>query len=565
MSNRNELYFNYQLEQFLSREDEGLIFYDNAQNELLYTEGFLKIFDMTEKDYELKDFFDSFHSKINRENNQNLLLKNNFFKYNKFIDIIKLNDGREIEFLYEKFNVTGASNNAVYTFRPVKKQETEALEGDRLTGLATREALLSQLENLVKNYKTNKHDHFSVLLININDFKVVNNLFGYKMGDFVLKQVANRLNSLIRDYDVLGRLNGDEFIILLRHFKTVESIKYIVDRILQKMEQPIRLLNRTYKITASIGISNMNQDVKSASELLKTASIALHNAQRLGKNTYCFYENKMDRVFLKEYEIEYELREAIRNNDFLVYYQPLIDYKNMRAFGVEALIRWKHPQKGIISPIVFITIAEKTGLILDIGKLTLKKAYEDIKKLNEEFNLMLAVNISPKQFKSDDFIDMIKKPCEEESCSCCCLEVELTENVAMENTTTTINNMKQLKEMSVSLAIDDFGTGYSSLAYLKRFPIDKIKIDRSFVRNIEHDQDDKAIVKAIISISQDLGLDILAEGVETAEQLRIINELGCHKFQGYLFDRPIPFEELFENLRSGKYSDQLNKLKDKLN
>jgi EAL domain-containing protein (putative c-di-GMP-specific phosphodiesterase class I) len=331
------------------------------------------------------------------------------------------------------------------------------------------------------------------------------------------------------------------------------------------MEQPIRLLNRTYKITASIGISNMNQDVKSASELLKTASIALHNAQRLGKNTYCFYENKMDRVFLKEYEIEYELREAIRNNDFLVYYQPLIDYENMRAFGVEALIRWKHPQKGIISPIVFITIAEKTGLILDIGKLTLKKAYEDIKKLNEEFNLMLAVNISPKQFKSDDFIDMIKKPCEEESCSCCCLEVELTENVAMENTTTTINNMKQLKEMSVSLAIDDFGTGYSSLAYLKRFPIDKIKIDRSFVRNIEHDQDDKAIVKAIISISQDLGLDILAEGVETAEQLRIINELGCHKFQGYLFDRPIPFEELFENLRSGKYSDQLNKLKDKLN
>ena len=400
-----------------------------------------------------------------------------------------------------------------------------------------------------------------VLFIDLDNFKNFNDSMGHGFGDQILIAVANRLMSCAREIDTVARLSGDEFVIILEDITHQDDLDNLCNRILDGMKQPWEIMGRSVFLTASIGTSLYPQDGIEPSELILKADAAMYEAKRSGRNAYTHFKSGMRLYSLDKMTLENDLRLAIVRNEFELFYQPQIAVDSGKVIGMEALIRWNHPERGMLTPIHFIEIAEKTGLIIDIGKWVIREACRQHQEwINYDLlPLRMSVNISPMQFYQTSFCDEIRAVLIETGMQPSNLELELTEGMFMHNLDNVVKVLNELHDLGVFLAIDDFGTGYSNLSYLKRFPIDRLKIDQSFIRGIEQETMNMEIVRTIATLAKTMSLELVAEGVETTAEMDMVEACGCDSVQGYKFSKPLPADK-FQLWRSEYESRTLSKL-----
>jgi diguanylate cyclase (GGDEF)-like protein len=424
---------------------------------------------------------------------------------------------------------------------------------DRLTGLPNRQLLTDRLNQaLVASARSGKKG--ALLFIDLDNFKTVIDTRGYDMADLILKQAAQRLELCVRKCDSVSRIDGDEFIVLLENLSTkpleaAAQTEIIGEKILTTLSQPYRIDAYEHHGSASIGVTLFNGNQLGTDELLKQADIAMYQAKKAGRNTLRFFDPQMQASITARVSLEGELRKALELQQFHLYYQIQVDSSH-HPLGAEALIRWIHPLRGVVPPDQFIPLAEETGLILPIGQWVLETACAQLNVWQQDVltrDLVLAVNVSARQFRQANFVAQVKVIVQQHGINPKLLKLELTEGMLLENIEETIATMNALKEIGIGFSLDDFGTGYSSLQYLKRLPLDQLKIDQSFVRDIATDSDDKAIVLTIVTMAQSLGIHVIAEGVETNQQQQLLLDRGCFYYQGYLFGKPVPIEQ-FETL-----------------
>jgi diguanylate cyclase (GGDEF)-like protein len=412
---------------------------------------------------------------------------------------------------------------------------------DTLTGLPNRSLLEDRLTQAI-SYAERYHRLVTVIFIDLDGFKLVNDSLGHKAGDDLLKIMAERLVKCVRSVDTVVRLGGDEFVIVLfDQSETGEAIIPTLQRIREAIAQPVQVVGQTFLLTGSLGLATYPADGADASALLMNADAAMYRAKDLGRNNYQFYAAEMNSKVNEKLAMQDGLRNAIARGEFELLYQPKRDLRLKRVVGVEALIRWRHPERGMVSPMEFIPLAEETGLIVPIGEWVLRTACKQNKAWQDAGMpaIGVSVNVSARQFKEKNWVKQVAQALEESGLEAQYLELELTESLIMQDLENALETMRALQAMGVLLSIDDFGTGYSSLSALKTFPIVRLKIDQSFVRDIPNDEDDKAIAKAVISLGHELNLKVIAEGVETEEQLDFLLTNNCDEMQGYLFSRPV--------------------------
>ncbi|MGB4860711.1 MAG: EAL domain-containing protein [Dokdonella sp.] len=412
---------------------------------------------------------------------------------------------------------------------------------DALTGLPNRLLFNDRLESAIKE-ALRTGESFAVMFFDLDRFKKINDSLGHAMGDQVLLGVSRRLRASVRAPDTVARYAGDEFTLILRHITNREDVLKIADKIVRSMEAPLTLPDKLeLHITATLGVSFFPDDASSAEELVKCADEAMYAAKAMGRNTFQAYVAKTDDSHQQKYALEEQLRLAQRNNELRVYYQPQIDTASEDIVGMEALVRWEHPELGLISPGFFIPLAEETGLIIQIGEWVLRTACVDTKRWNDHFQLPLriSVNLSALQLKQTNLVQIVESALAESGLEAHLLDLEVTESVSIKSIPNLQETLGDLRLLGCKVSIDDFGTGQSSLDYIKRFPADHIKIDQSFIRNIGVDPDDEAIVQATISMAHNLNRKVVAEGVETEHHLDFLREQGCDTLQGYLFCRPL--------------------------
>ena len=426
---------------------------------------------------------------------------------------------------------------------------------DPLTDLPNRLLFHSRLEHALEQARRHGH-RLAILFLDLDRFKTVNDSLGHPAGDELLVAVSQRVRARLRDTDTLARLGGDEFVILLEQLDEAQQAAVVAMELLRVLKEPIMLSGgHEVFIGASIGISLFPDDAREAMQLVRNADAALYQAKDAGRNTYSFYTESLTREAEGRLAMEGRLRYALERGEFVLHYQPLVAVADGRLLGVEALVRWRHPEDGLVAPAHFIPIAEENGLIVPLGEWVLRTACAQMKAWLDRGlpPLSLAVNISPRQFQQDELAGLIRDILKRSDLPPELLELEITEGAIMQQGDQAIATLHALKALGVRLAIDDFGTGYSSLAYLKRFPIDKLKIDRGFVRDIPGDSNDVEIAATIIAMARNLKLEVLAEGVETQAQLAFLREHGCDACQGYLFSRPLPADEIAQLLEEHPY------------
>ena len=416
---------------------------------------------------------------------------------------------------------------------------------DVLTGLPNRFLFLDRLGHAVSQ-SARSHRMIAVMLLDIDNFKNINDTLGHTHGDLLLQDIADRLRRCVRMDDTLARIGGDEFAIVLEGVSEIEEIALIAQKIVDIFSLPFTPSSQEIYVTPSVGISIYPMDGRDSDSLLKNADAAMYTAKEYGRNHFRFYTTDMNALAIQRFAMEGALRRAMEREEFTLHYQPQVDIKSGRVIGVEALMRWNHPERGLVPPGEFIPLLEENNLIIPIGEWVLRTACAQCRAWQDAGlpPLRMAVNLSARQFRQDNLVEMIDSILQETGISPKLLELELTEGLLMENISETSLILEQLKSRGVQVAIDDFGTGYSSLSYLKRFPIDRLKIDRSFVRDIITDSNDAAIAVAIISLGRSLGLSVIAEGVETREQLEFLGVQKCDEYQGYYFSRPVSPEEI---------------------
>jgi diguanylate cyclase (GGDEF)-like protein/PAS domain S-box-containing protein len=422
---------------------------------------------------------------------------------------------------------------------------------DELTGLPNRSMFNQQLARSLAQARRHAKP-LAILFVDLDRFKNINDTLGHDAGDRVLKEVADRLRECLRESDTVGRLGGDEFVVLIEELPEPVQVAAVAQKILAAVAKPFILDAQEFHITASIGISTYPADSEDMQSLLKNADISMYRAKEQGKNNYQFYSAQMNVHSLERLTLESNLRRALERNEFLLHYQPKVDIGSGRITGMEALVRWQQPAKVLLPPAQFIPLAEETGLIVPIGEWVLKTACARNKSWQEQGlpPLCIAVNLSPRQFAHENLLQDVARVLDETGLDPNLLELEITESMVMRNPEFAAKLLIKLKAMGIHLAIDDFGTGYSSLNYLKRFPIDSVKIDRSFIQDIPGNSDDAAITRAIIVMAHSLRLKVIAEGVETGEQLRFLRDHECDEMQGYYFSRPLPENEFFRLLQN---------------
>ena len=418
---------------------------------------------------------------------------------------------------------------------------------DALTELPNRILFTQRLEKCIKKSNRTKIG-FALFFIDLDRFKDINDSLGHKIGDDVLKIIASRLKSIIRKEDTLARLSGDEFTIIMGNFKEEKDASHLAEKILAILAEPIHIDKEILYVMGSIGISLYPEHALDAEYLLKYADTAMYNAKEDGRNTYKFYVSEMTESALEHMSMKTALRQAIENEEFFIHYQPQINALTDSMCGLEALIRWQHPTKGILYPSSFIALAEETGLIIEMDRWVMKYAMKQVSQWYAEgLNPgVLALNLSIKQLEGNDFIQELKDNLETFSFKSEWLELEITERQMMKKPEDVIAKLREINALGIGISIDDFGTGYSSLSLLKRLPINRLKIDRSFIDDILNDKDDVAIVDAIIALGKSLKLDLIAEGVETAEQRDFLIEKGCTHMQGHYFSYSLFAEEIEE-------------------
>jgi diguanylate cyclase (GGDEF)-like protein/PAS domain S-box-containing protein len=426
---------------------------------------------------------------------------------------------------------------------------------DPLTQLPNRQLLLDRIKRaLVLSERSGLKG--ALLFIDMDNFKSINDTMGHAMGDKLLQQVAERLNSCVRESDTVARLGGDEFVVMLENLSenrldVAAQTEAIGEKILIALSQPYRLNTHAYRSSSSIGATLFSGDQLEVEELLKQSDIAMYQAKKSGRNALRFFDPQMQHAINTRASLESELYQALEQKQFHLHYQIQVN-ASRQPVGAEALIRWLHPERGLVAPAQFIMLAEETGLILPVGKWVLETACAQLKawELDEQTRkLVLAVNISARQFHQPDFVAQVRAIVNQHAINPNLLKLEPTESLLLTDTADTVATMKELKKIGIQLSLDDFGTGYSSLQYLKLLPLNQIKIDQSFVRDIATDPNDAAIVQTIIAMSKALGLEVIAEGVETDAQREFLEQNGCHTFQGFLFGRPMPIDMFQASLK----------------
>ncbi len=414
---------------------------------------------------------------------------------------------------------------------------------DELTGMKNRRCFNEELAGLMNQ---NTPDPFAVMLLDFDRFKRINDLFGHEFGDRVIQSIGKRLSELFDDQYVVARLGGDEFTVIVTGCRDQNEVALIARHVLEAFQQPLLIENQECLLTASIGIALYPQHGSEVAGLLKHADMAMYDVKEKTTNNFAFYTEEMSNQTLHKIILENDLRRAIDENELLVYYQPKMNTMSGRVIGFEALVRWQHPSIGLIPPDEFIVAAEETGLIIPIEQWVMKQACQQLKHWHSLYgnHLTVAVNLSQRHFYQEDIVCTIDTILEDVELEPEFLEIEITESMAMFNEKETIGKLNKLRSLGLEISMDDFGTGYSSLSYMNKLPINRLKIDRLFIRDITSNTGDLAIVTTIIAMAHNLGLEIIAEGVETEEQLRILHGLKCYEVQGFLYSKPLPITEL---------------------
>ncbi len=420
---------------------------------------------------------------------------------------------------------------------------------DALTGLPNRILAKDRTEQIIAHAKRTG-SKVALLFIDLDGFKAINDSMGHSMGDAVLKIIATRLMEGVRACDTISRQGGDEFLLILSDIEELHDIVTIAEKLIQEFDQPFYIGEQALSTSASIGIAIYPENGESFEALLQSADTAMYKAKESGKNAYCFYTQQMNHNLIGQFKLQNDLKNALKHNEFILHYQPQIDLAKNRIIGAEALIRWQHPQMGMVPPMSFISLAESSGIIVQIGQWVIEEACRQAAQWqNEGKEITVAVNISAVQFKRGNLEAIVKNALESSGLNPKLLELELTESILINDVENILKTVQILKGLGIQLSIDDFGTGYSSLAYLKRFAVDKLKIDQSFVRDILKDQEDAAIVRTIIQMAKSLNLKTIAEGVEDGQVLAVIDSYGCDEVQGYHFAKPMEaniFERYYE-------------------
>jgi diguanylate cyclase (GGDEF)-like protein len=422
---------------------------------------------------------------------------------------------------------------------------------DALTGVANRGMFLQQLEHaLARAQRTDTS--LSVFFIDLDRFKGINDTLGHDAGDELLKVVAERLTGLLRGADIVGLLGGDEFVVLLDGNPDATMLTRVAGRVLTELAEPLRLAGRPVQVSASVGISRFPGDGTNAATLLKCADTAMYLAKARGKNNFQFFTPQLADQTARHLALEGELRQAIQHGELLLHYQPKFDVRTGALLGMEALVRWQHPQRGLLAPGEFIALAEESGLVVPMGRWVLEAACKQVRAWRDARldPPRCSVNVSVRQFAHPTLLDEVRNALADAALDAGALEIEVTESVLMADPEHAQQSLKRLHALGVHIAIDDFGTGYSSLAYLKRFPAQTLKIDRTFVDGLPVDRDDAAITRAVISLAHSLDMRVVAEGVETESQLGFLAEAGCDEAQGFLLGRPMAPDLLAELLRT---------------
>lgn len=425
-----------------------------------------------------------------------------------------------------------------------KKLEHQAGH-DALTGLPNRSLLADRLQQYI-NMADRYRNKIAIAFIDLDHFKLINDSMGHHAGDDLLKIMAMRLANCVRESDTVVRQGGDEFVLLLTGLSKVEEISESMRRVLAAIATPCAIGGREFVISCSIGISLYPDDARDPSALLKYADSAMYKSKQAGRNNFHFYTAELDRRLMERLDLECRLRLGLEQEQFQLYFQPKLEFASGEICGAEALIRWILPEGKMISPASFIPIAEETGLIEDIGAWVLREACEQAVKLNGWMGgkMPIAVNVSPRQFRQTGLVASVQQALQTSGLDPACLELEITESSLVHDTKSFIKTLRELKSLGVRLAIDDFGTGYSSMAYLKDFPVDRLKIDQVFVSNLESEASNVAILKAIVALGHSLDMKVVAEGVETAYQKAFLHGIGCDEMQGYYFSKPVPMGAL---------------------
>lgn len=422
---------------------------------------------------------------------------------------------------------------------------------DSLTGLPNK-SLFSDRLNMALAQARRYKEMCAVIVLDLDNFKAINDTLGHSVGDELLKQVAQKIKSILREVDTVARIGGDEFIILQPQIKKISDATRIADRILEKFQKPWALKGKEYYITASMGIGIYPNDGQDGQTIFKNADTALYRAKELGRNNYQLYAESMNAKVMQKLDMENNLRRAIEREEFVLFYQPQIDMRNGKIVGMEALLRWYRPEYGLVPPMEFIPLAEESGLIVPIGEWVIKTVFRQSKKWIDSGigPQLIAVNLSARQFQQHDLVELIERFRRETQLRPELIELEITESTAMRDLEFTIDILNQLREIGIRIALDDFGIGYSSLNYLRQLPINTLKIDKSFVQEITTNPNAEAIANTVINLAHMLNLKVVAEGIETKEQLCFLTNEGCDRAQGYLFSKPLPADEIEKMLRN---------------
>ncbi|MFZ6759828.1 EAL domain-containing protein [Undibacterium sp. Ji50W] len=432
--------------------------------------------------------------------------------------------------------------------RETQKQLNFMASFDALTGLPNRHQLNQRLVKALSTAKRTQH-RLALLFLDLDRFKNVNDTAGHAAGDTLLRDVSSRLGSCIRSTDMLARLGGDEFVIVAEAFEDASQLKDLAERVLARMRDPFVIEGNEYHLGTSIGIAVYPHDGEDGPTLMRCADSAMYHAKDSGRNNYQFFTTELNVRAQHRYALETNLRRALTENEFLVYYQPKISLSTSRIVGAEALIRWQMPGMGLVPPNEFIPISEEIGLILPLGRWILRQACLQTQLWRQQYlpDLVISVNISPKQFQDPGLPKYIEQVLQEVGLPATALQLEITEGLLMGDVDLLLPVFDAIKKLGISISLDDFGTGFSSLSYLQRFPIDNLKIDRSFIREIPHNQDSVILTHAIIAMANALGMSVTAEGVEKADQMFFLADSGCHEMQGFYFSQPLPVDK-FEKL-----------------
>ncbi|MBS0290111.1 MAG: EAL domain-containing protein [Proteobacteria bacterium] len=532
---------------------DGILVVNHDHKIIDYNDRFKKMWDISQKIIDSKD--------------ENLFLKNaadqlispaEFLKSTKEIssnkgdvsvDTLNFKDGRVFERYSQPHLLNGISIGRVWSFKDItdrfyleKKLEHQAFH-DSLTDLPNRVLLIDRIKHGIIVSKRNS-SLSGIIFLDVDRFKLINDSLGHQAGDQLLIQISNRLKEALRQSDTLARIGGDEFVMVIPDIKKKSQLITVIHKLLEQFKESFVLLNRSIIVTTSIGISIFPDDGDHTEELLRNADLAMYQAKREGLNQYRFYMKSMNEDSLRILEIETGIRRGIANGEFFLVYQCQIDAKTEKIIGIEALIRWNNPQKGILLPIDFIPHAETCGLIVPLGEWVIREACKQCKEWQDSHLKLvpIAVNVAAQQFRQPNFIELIKEILDETGLDPKYLEIEVTENVVLSNMAI-LDVVQKIRELGVRVALDDFGTGNSSLYYLRHTAFDRLKIDKSFIANINSNPNDEVLIKSIIAMAHSLNLDVIAEGIETKSQLDFLVNEACSEFQGHYFSKPLTADE----------------------